>query len=65
MGTGKTDASPRSPSLGNVLGKLLCSTPGSIREKGKSNKGLGGMKLNQLGMLSGMHPWCISTPCGW
>ena len=33
---------------------LLCSTPDGIREKGKSNKGLGGMELNQSGMPSGL-----------
>ena len=48
------DASPRSPSLGNILRKLLWSNPGGIREKDKSNKGLVGMELNQSGMLSGL-----------
>ena len=48
MGTGthKMDASPSSTSLGNIPGKLLCYTLGHIREKGKANKGLGGMELN-------------------
>jgi len=41
-GTHKMDASHSSPALGNIPGKLLCSTPGSIREKDKSNKGLDG-----------------------
>ena len=48
------DASPRSPSLGNILRKLLWSNPGGIREKDKSNKGLVGMELNQSGMPSGL-----------
>ena len=48
------DASPRSPSLGNILGKLLWSNPGGIREKDKSNKGLVGMELSQSGMPSGL-----------
>ena len=43
-GTRKMDASPSSPSLGNILGKY----------SGKSNKGLGGMELNQSGMPSGL-----------
>ena len=32
------DAAPTSPSLGNVLGKLLWSTPGGIRGKGQIKK---------------------------
>ena len=44
---------------------LLCSTLGGIREKGKSNKGLGGMELNQSGMPSGLplvhlHPTLVA-----
>ena len=39
------DASHSSPSLGNILGKLLCSTPGGIRDKDKSDKGLDGKEL--------------------
>ena len=63
------DASPRSPSLGNILGKLLCSTPDGIREKGQSNKGFGGMELHQPGMLSGLppvhlHPASVVEPRG-
>ena len=46
MGTCKKDAFPSSTSFGNIPGKLLCYTLGGIREKGKSNKGLGGMELN-------------------
>ena len=43
---------------------LPCSTPGGIREKGKSNKGLG-MELNQSGMTSGLplvhlHPTLVA-----
>ena len=51
---------PRCPSFppssppGNILEKLLCSTPSGIKEKGKSNKGLGGMELNQSGMPSAL-----------
>ena len=46
MGTCKMDAFPSSTSLGNIPGKLLCYPLGHIREKGKANKGLGGMELN-------------------
>ena len=38
-GTCKMDASPSSPGLGNILGKLLCSTPGGIRGKGQIKDG--------------------------
>ena len=48
MGTWKMDASPSSTSLGNIPGKLLCYTLGGNREKGKSNKGLGGMEVINL-----------------
>ena len=63
------DASPRSPSLGNILRKLLWSNPGGIREKDKSNKGLVGMELNQSGMPSGLplvhlHPASVVEPGG-
>ena len=63
------DASPRSPSLGNILGKLLWSYPGGIREKDKSNKGLVGMELSQSGMPSGLplvhlHPASVVEPGG-
>ena len=69
MGTGKMDASFSSPSLGNIPGKLLCYTLGGIREKGKSNKGLGGMELNQSWMPSGLplvhlHPTSVVEPGG-
>ena len=37
-GTCKTDASPRSPSLGYIPGKLLCSTPRGVRGKGEIKK---------------------------
>ena len=68
-GTGKMDASFSSPSLGNIPGELLCYTLGGIREKGKSNKGLGGMELNQSGMPSGLplvhlHPTSVVEPGG-
>ena len=44
---------------------LPWSTLGGIREKGKSNKGLGGMELNQSGMTSGLplvhlHPTLVA-----
>ena len=43
--------------------------PGGIRETGKSNKGLGVMKLSQLGMPSGLplvhlHPTSV-VELGW
>ena len=63
-GTGKMDASFSSPSLGNIPGKLLCYTLGGIREKGKSNKGLGGMELNQSWMPSS-HEEIRDEPRGW
>ena len=44
-GTRKTDASPSSPSFGNIVGNY----------SGKSKKGLGGKELkNQSGMPSGL-----------
>ena len=54
IGTHKLDASPSSHSLGNVPKMLLSFAPSGIREKHKSNKGLGGMQLNQSGMPSGL-----------
>ena len=48
------DDSPSSTSLGKIWGKLLCYTLGSIREKGKSNKGVCGMELNQSGVPLGL-----------
>ena len=63
------NASPSSTSLGNIPGKLFCYTLGSIREKGKSNKGLGGMELNPFEMLSDLclvhlHPGSAVEPGG-
>ena len=58
-GTRKMDASPRSPSLGNIPGNY----------SGKSNQGLGGMELNQSGMPPGLalvhlHPTSVVDPGG-
>ena len=55
--------------MGNILGKLLCSTPDGIRGKGQSNKGFGGVELQQPGMLSGLppahlHPASVVEPGG-
>ena len=45
--------------------KLLCSTPGGTRIKGKSNQGFNGEDLDiNLGCLQ-VYPWCISTTPGW
>ena len=49
--------------------KLLCSTRGGITEKGKSNKGLGGIELNQSRIPSGLllvnlHPALVVEPGG-
>ena len=63
--TWKTDASPGGPSLGNIPGELLCYTPGGIREKGKSNKGLSGKELEIHLRCHQVYPWCISTPPWW
>ena len=53
--TRPTDASPSSPSLGNILGNY----------SGKSNKGLGGKEPEiNLGCHQ-VYPWCISTPPQW
>ena len=41
-GTWKMDASPSSPSFWNILRRLLCYSLAGIREKCKSNTGLGG-----------------------
>ena len=48
------DASPSITSLRKISGKLLCYTLCSIREKGKSNKVVGGMELNQSEVPSGL-----------
>ena len=64
MGTCKMDAFPSSTSLGNIPGKLLCYTLGGNREKGKSNKGLGGMEVINL-RCNQVYPLCISTPPQW
>ena len=54
IGTRKMDASPTSTSLGGIPKSY--STPPQVasEEKGKSNKSLGGMELNQSGMPSGL-----------
>ena len=63
------DASPSITSLRKISGKLLCYTLCSIREKGKSNNGLGGMELNPSGMpsdlhLVNLHPSSVVEPGG-
>ena len=58
------DASPNSPSLGNIL-KIYSVTLCGIRDKGKSNKGFGGKELE---ISLGCHqvlPLCISTLLSW
>ena len=62
-------ASPSSPSLGGI--PKSCSVPSQVAsgEKGKSNKGLGGMELNPSGMpsdlhLVNLHPSLVVEPGG-
>ena len=62
------DASPSSPGLGGIL--KSCSVPSQLasEEKDKSNKGLGGLKLSQFGIPSGLilghlHPACEQGTC--
>ena len=69
IGTRKMDASPTSTSLGGIPKSY--STPPQVasEEKGKSNKSLGGMELNQSGMPSGLplvhvHPASVVEPEG-
>ena len=69
-GTCKTDASPRSPSLGYIPGKLLCSTPRGVRGKGeiKKRSWWHGTR-NKSGMPSGLplvhlHPTSVVEPEG-
>ena len=55
--------------MANILGKLLCSTPGGIREEGKSHQCLGGGELSQSGMpsalpLAHLHPASVIEPGG-
>ena len=65
MGTWKMDASPSSPSLGNILGNYSAPPQVASEEKGKSNKGLGGKKLEiNLGCCQ-LYTWCISTLPQW
>ena len=64
IGTWKMDTSPSSTSLGGIPKSYSVPPWVASEEKGKSNKGLGGMELNQSGMPSGL-PWCISTPPQW
>ena len=44
-GTCKMDAYPHSPSLGNIPESYSAPPRVASKEKGKSNKGLGGKKL--------------------
>ena len=64
MGTWKMDVSSSNPSLDNIPEKLLCSTLGGIRGKGKSSKGLGGKELEINLRCHQVYPWCISTRLG-
>ena len=57
IGTRNMDASPSRPSR-----KLLSYTLGGIREKGKSNKSLGGKELKINLVCHQVYPLCISTP---
>ena len=41
---------PSSPSSGNILGKMLCSTLGGIRGKGQIRQWSWGLELSQSGM---------------
>ena len=66
-GTCSVGASPSSPSLGGI--PKSCSVPSQVAsgEKGKSNKGLGGMELSQFGIPSGLplvhlHPPASKVP---
>ena len=55
-GTRKMDASPRSPSLGNIPGKLLCTIPRGVRGKGEIIKRSWWYGTrNKSGMPSGLH----------
>ena len=67
-GTRNVDASPSSPGLGGI--PKSCSVPSQLasEEKDKSNKGLGGLKLSQFGIPSGLilghlHPACEQGTC--
>ena len=65
VGTRNTDASPRSPSLGNILGNYSAPPQVASEEMGKSNTGVGGKELDiNLGCHQ-VYPWCISTPPRW
>ena len=54
IGTRKMYASPSSTSLGGIPKSYSIPLQVASEERGKSNKGLGGMELSQFGMLSGL-----------
>ena len=63
------DASPSSPSLEGIPQSYSAPSQVTSEEKGKSNKSLGGIKLNQTGMPSGLplvhlHPTLVVEPEG-
>ena len=64
MGTYKMAASPSGPSLGNIPGKLLCSSPDGIRGKGQSNKYLGVWELKISLGCHQVYPWCLHDRTG-
>ena len=69
MCVGTRDASPSSPSLGGIPKSYSAPPRVASEEKGKSNKGLSGMELNQSGMPSGLppvhlHPTSVVEPGG-
>ena len=53
-GRGKTDASPSSPSLGNISKDFSAPLWAASEEDKKSNEGLGGKELNKFGLPSGL-----------
>ena len=54
MGTCKMDASPSSPSLGNISKDYSAPLWAASEEDKKSNEGLGGKELNKFGLPSGL-----------
>ena len=69
-GTCEMDASPSSPSLGNIPGKLLCSTPRSVRGQGEIQQRSWWYGIrNKSGIPSGLplvhlHPTSVVEPDG-
>ena len=69
MWIGTRDASPSGPSLVGIPESYSAPPRVASEEKGKSNRGLNGMELNQSGMLSGLplahlHPTSAVEPGG-